>query len=155
MSGQTFMNTLKAFDTYCQFALQKGCTTLCSISRIWENLSLCPLLSIESYICPFNREIQKDSFSLAFLLLLVKLVAFFIFVSIFMPYFENLLFISLFSFLLFFCLFVCIFRAAPEANGSSQARGLIGDVAASLRHSNAGSEPRLWLAPQLTARLDA
>ena len=44
-----------------------------------------------------------------------------------------------------FCLFVCLFRAAPVAYGGSQARGLIGAVAAGLRqsHSNARSEPRL------------
>ena len=37
------------------------------------------------------------------------------------------------------------FRAAPVAHGNSQARGLIGTVATSLRrsHSNARSEPRL------------
>ena len=54
-----------------------------------------------------------------------------------------------------FCLFL-LFRATPEAYGSSQARGRIGAVAASLHqgHSNAGSEPRLQLKPQLTATLD-
>ena len=48
------------------------------------------------------------------------------------------------------CLFVCVClfafsRAAPTAYGGSQARGLIGAVAASLRqsHSNAESEPCL------------
>ena len=43
-----------------------------------------------------------------------------------------------------FCLFV-VFRATPVVYGGSQARGLIGAVAASLHHShsNAGSEPRL------------
>ena len=42
------------------------------------------------------------------------------------------------------------------AYGGSQARGLIGAVAASLRqsHSNVGSEPRLRPTPQLTATLD-
>ena len=44
----------------------------------------------------------------------------------------------------FFGLFA-ISWAAPAAYGGSQARGLIGAVATSLRqsHSNAGSEPRL------------
>ena len=50
-------------------------------------------------------------------------------------------------FLGFFCLFVCLFSlfaiswAAPAAYGGSQARGLIGAVAAALHHShsNAGS----------------
>ena len=32
-------------------------------------------------------------------------------------------------------LFVCLFRAAPEAHGSSQARGQIEAVAAGLHHS--------------------
>ena len=49
-----------------------------------------------------------------------------------------------------------LFRGAPAAYGSSQARGLIGAVAASLRqsHSNVGSEPHLQPTPQLTAMLD-
>ena len=53
-----------------------------------------------------------------------------------------------------------LFRAIPAAYGASQARspirGLIGAVAAGLRHShsNAGSEPRLQPTPQLTARPD-
>ena len=55
---------------------------------------------------------------------------------------------------IFFCLLVfCIlsfFRAAPKAYGDSQARGLIGAVAAGLRqsHSNARSELCLWPTPQ-------
>ena len=42
--------------------------------------------------------------------------------------------------------------AAPAADGGSQARGRIGAVATGLRqsHSNAGSEPHLQPAPQLT-----
>ena len=45
----------------------------------------------------------------------------------------------------FVCLFVCLFRAASMACGSSQVRGGITAVAASLhhRHSNARSEPCL------------
>ena len=57
----------------------------------------------------------------------------------------------------FFSFFVfCLFRTAPEAYGGYQARGLIRDVAASLRksHSNTRSEPRLRPTPQLTARPD-
>ena len=60
-----------------------------------------------------------------------------------------------------FCLFVvvvvvvvAISWAAPAAYGGSQARGLIGAVAAGLHHSNAGSEPRLQPTPQLTATPD-
>ena len=59
------------------------------------------------------------------------------------------------SFFLFVCLFVffAISWAASVAYGGSQARGLIGAVAASLRqsHSNAGSELCLQPTPQLTA----
>ena len=53
----------------------------------------------------------------------------------------------LFSFLVF-----CPFRAAPTAYGGSQARGLIGAIAAGLHysHSNARSEPRLQPTSQLT-----
>ena len=46
---------------------------------------------------------------------------------------------------IFIYLFTLLFRAAPAAYGSSQARGLIRDVAAGLHHShsNAESEPGL------------
>ena len=61
----------------------------------------------------------------------------------------------------FFCLFVClvffaISWAAPTAHGGSQARGVIGAVAAGPRqsHSNARSEPHLQAKPQLTATPD-
>ena len=51
----------------------------------------------------------------------------------------------------FFFLFA-IFWAAPVAYGlDSQAEGLVGAVAAGLRHSNMGSEQRLQPTPQLTA----
>ena len=60
-----------------------------------------------------------------------------------------------FLFFLFFCLFA-FSRAAPVAYGGSQARGLIGAVAAGLcqSHSNAGSQPRLQPTPQLMATPD-
>ena len=56
----------------------------------------------------------------------------------------------------FVLFFFFLFRAAPVACGSSQARGQIGAVGASLRHShsNVGSEPRLQPTPQLMAMLD-
>ena len=57
-------------------------------------------------------------------------------------------------FCLFVCLFVLVFRAALAAFGGSQARGLIGTTAASLRHSHTGSKPRLQPIPQLTVTLD-
>ena len=55
----------------------------------------------------------------------------------------------------FFCLFA-FSSASPTACGSSQARGRIGAVAASLcqSHSNQGSESRLQPTPQLTATPD-
>ena len=45
----------------------------------------------------------------------------------------------------FFFLVFCLFRAAPEAYGGFQARGLIGAVAFGLHHShsNVGSKPCL------------
>ena len=60
---------------------------------------------------------------------------------------------SLISVFFFFWLF---FRAASAAYGSSQAKGQIRVAADSLyhSHSNARSEQRLWLTPQLTATLD-
>ena len=62
-----------------------------------------------------------------------------------------------FSFFLFF--FFCLFAiswAAPAAYGGSQARGLIGAIAAGLRqsHSNAESELHRQPTPQLTATPD-
>ena len=59
----------------------------------------------------------------------------------------------------FSSLCVCVFvfsRATPMAYGGSQARGLIGAVAAGLyhSHSNSGSEPRLHPTPQLMAMPD-
>ena len=74
-----------------------------------------------------------------------------------MGYFFTLLIVSfdtqkLFLFI-YFCLFV-LFRAAHMTYGGSQARGLIGAIAASLRYSNSGSEPHLWPMPQLTAMPD-
>ena len=70
-----------------------------------------------------------------------------------------LLLISFFFFFVF--LFVCLFVlaiswAATAAYGGSQARGLIGDAATSLRqsHSNEGSKPSLQPTPQLTATPD-
>ena len=60
-----------------------------------------------------------------------------------------------FLFYFFFGLFA-ISWAAPPAYESSQARGRIGAIAASLgqSHSNTGSEPHLQPTPQLTAMLD-
>ena len=51
---------------------------------------------------------------------------------------------------------VAISWAAPAAYGGSQARGLSGAVATSLRqsHSNVGSKPHLLPTPQLMATLD-
>ena len=52
-------------------------------------------------------------------------------------------------FLGFFFFFFLVFRATLGAYGSSQARGRIGAVAASLylSHSNIGSKPHLWPTP--------
>ena len=54
------------------------------------------------------------------------------------------------------CLFAISWATASVAYGVSQARGLIGAVATSLRqsHSNEGSEPHLETTPQFTAMLD-
>ena len=56
----------------------------------------------------------------------------------------------------FFFFFSFPFMAAPEAYGSSEARGQIGAAAACLRHSqsNAGSEPCLQPWPKLAATVD-
>ena len=71
---------------------------------------------------------------------------------------NNITLSYLYSFYIFFLFFVChllfsfsfsFSRAAPEAYGGSQARGLMEAIAASLRqsHSNAGSEPHLQSTP--------
>ena len=54
----------------------------------------------------------------------------------------------------FFCL--CPFRATHSAYGGSQARGLIGAVAAGLHHSHSNTRSKLHLrpTPQLTATPD-
>ena len=51
-------------------------------------------------------------------------------------------------------LFFLLFRAGPTACRSSQARGWIGAVATSLRHSNAGSKLHLWPRQRLMATQD-
>ena len=55
-----------------------------------------------------------------------------------------------------FSLFFFLFRATPTASGCSQARGLIGVVAAGLyhSHSNARSDLHLGSTPQLKATPD-
>ena len=65
--------------------------------------------------------------------------------------FPRILFYFIFYFIIF-----CHFRAAPAADGSSQARGLIGAAAAELCHSHSNLESELCLRPtqQLTAMLD-
>ena len=59
---------------------------------------------------------------------------------------------SLFSGEKFFFFFFLI-RATPAAYGCSQARGRIRAAAASLHHSNVGSEQYLWPMPQLAGSL--
>ena len=56
----------------------------------------------------------------------------------------------------FYFLFFAFSRAAPTADGGSQARGLIEAVATSLHqsHSNVEPEPSLQPTPQLTATPD-
>ena len=55
----------------------------------------------------------------------------------------------------YYCLFA-FSMAVPMAYGSSQARGLIRAVAASLRQSHSNAESKLWPRPmpQLMATLD-
>ena len=58
-------------------------------------------------------------------------------------------------FIFYFLVFLSFYRAVPTAYGDSQARGLIGAVAAGLHHSdsNTRSKPSLRPTPQLTATL--
>ena len=67
-----------------------------------------------------------------------------------------MLYFFFFNFIYFFCL-LAISWAAPAAYGGSQARGLIGAVAASLRqsNSNASSESCLQPTPQLMETPDS
>ena len=69
---------------------------------------------------------------------------------------SSIFFLELPFHFIFIYLFICLFafsRAASEACGGSQARGLIGAAAACLHqgHSNTGSELCLQPTPQLTA----
>ena len=61
-----------------------------------------------------------------------------------------------FIYLFIYFVFLSFSRAIPMAYEGSQAKGLIGAVAAGLRqsHSNAGSELLLQPTPQLTAMPD-
>ena len=72
-------------------------------------------------------------------------------------YIYMYMYIYIYIYVYFFFV-VCLFRAAPAAHGGSQARGLIGAVAAGLRqshsHSHTRSEPSLRPTPQLTATPD-
>ena len=56
----------------------------------------------------------------------------------------------------FFFFFFLLFRSAPEAYGSSQARGQIGATDASPYHSHSNASSQMHLQPtlQLTAMLD-
>ena len=72
---------------------------------------------------------------------------------------SKLIIFFLFHFKLFPSFFFCLFypfRAAPTAYGGSQARSLIGAVAAGLchSHSNIRSEPHVRPTPQLMAMPD-
>ena len=77
---------------------------------------------------------------------------FFVTLTFMLPFSFQALFYHFF----FFFVFLLFFWAASAAYGGSQARGLIGAVAAGLRqsHSNVESEPRLQPTPQLTATPD-
>ena len=76
-------------------------------------------------------------------------------ISFLLRHFKH--FFQIISFYLFVYLFIFVFsKAAPVAYVGSQARGLIGAVAAGLHqsHSNTVSELHLQPAPQLMARPD-
>ena len=64
--------------------------------------------------------------------------------------------LSMSFFWILFFVFCFLGGGKPAAYGDSQARGLIGAVAACLhpRHSNARSKPHMQPTPQLTAMLD-
>ena len=87
-------------------------------------------------------------------LFLSDFVWLFLFSFLFFPFWleSNVKFICLFIYVLIFCLF----RAIPAAYQSSQPRGRIRAVAASLyhSHSNMESELCLWPIPQLMAMPD-
>ena len=54
-------------------------------------------------------------------------------------------FLCRFLFLFLFCFVLVFFRATPTACGSSQARGQIGAIAASLHHSYSDARSELYL----------
>ena len=105
------------------------------LSLTFDSINLFCVLQLlkPAYLFPFT---DLESFQFFFLS----------FLSSFLPKVFRFSFFPFFPFLPSFlsCLFA-FSRAAPMAYGISQAKGLIGAVAAGLRqsHSNMGSEPRL------------
>ena len=65
---------------------------------------------------------------------------------------EWIYFFIIYLFIYF--VFLPFLGPLPVAYGGSQARSLIGAVAADLSHSNVGSEPHLQPTPQFTAMPD-
>ena len=116
---------------------------------------------LENTVWWFNRWISPlyflcylfQKFLLIWILGLLKLLTLLCFLynfSLFVFFSSETL--SLFYLFIELSISFFLFRATPAANGSFQARCWIRAAAASLHHnhSNARSEPHLWLIPQLT-----
>ena len=104
----------------------------------------------------------NDPFTISIVLLfpechIIGIIKYVVFQISFIHLAVCIIFICIFVWLdVTYFFFFCFFRATPSAHGGSQARGLIGAVAAGLRHSysNTRAEPRLQPTPQLTAMPD-
>ena len=78
------------------------------------------------------------------------------YICVYIHYTHNFFWILHHSVMLRNFFLILLFRAAPAVYGSSQARGQIGTVAASLYHSHShtGSKSHLWPTPWLAAMPD-
>ena len=107
----------------------------------WGIFMLFSIVVVPIYICgvKFWHQVMKKIYFYIWVFFPSSLPPFLL--SFLLPFLSLSLSLSL--------SFFCLFRATPMAYGSSQARGWIGATAASLCHSNTGSEPCLWPTPQL------
>ena len=131
---------------------------LCSEANIWEKHTYLKFLRRSLYINECWKW-SKKSFYLYLKSEMIWKISYIILPYIYLaPSLGMALFMTSICYLssFFFFFVFCLFRATPTAYGGSQARGLIGAVATGLHHnhSHAGSEPCLWLTPQLTATPD-
>ena len=160
---------------FCQFLLYSKVTQSCTYTytHVYIHILFLTLSSItfhHKWLDIFLCAVQQDFKS--FYILLSKFISHFLVTKgrLWFPivYLPSSLLLNIRLYLLlaggiknkdivnFYFYFFLIFRAAPMSHGRSQARGRIGAIAASLRHSHSsvGSEPHLRPTPQLLVTPD-